>query len=101
MTSERTTAVRSATGERRFGPVQIITLYLVLMFVLPARLIVPGIGSAGTPATLVGILAFVAWGTATLLGQRQFSGRNTRAHGAARLPLVRRCSVGRSARRAP
>ncbi len=47
------------------------------MFVLPARLVLPGIGSAGTPATLVGVLAFVSWGTAALLGQRQFSGPNT------------------------
>jgi O-antigen ligase len=44
--------------------------------VIPARLVLPGFGSAGTPATLVGVLAFVSWGSATLLGQRQFTGRN-------------------------
>jgi hypothetical protein len=63
-------------GHRTFGAVDFLTVYLVLLFFLPARLVLPGIGAVGAPATLVGIFGFCWWVVATLLGQRQFVGFN-------------------------
>lgn len=63
-------------GRRQFGAVEFLTTYLILVFVLPARLIVTGTGSLGTPATLLGIFGFGWWVVATLVGQRRFVGFN-------------------------
>lgn len=51
---------------RRRDAVTVLTLYVMLLFVLPSRLVVGPIGSTGTPANLIG-LAALAWWFATWL----------------------------------
>jgi O-antigen ligase len=41
--------------------VTVVTLFCVLLIVLPARLVVPGLGGAGRPAVIVGVLAAGWW----------------------------------------
>jgi O-antigen ligase len=41
--------------------VSALTFMIVVTFVLPARLVVKGLGAAGTPANIVGILLFFLW----------------------------------------
>ena len=38
-----------------------LTLVCALLFVLPARLVVPGVGAAGRPANLLGVALFAVW----------------------------------------
>ncbi len=42
-----------------------ITVYVVLLFAIPSRLVVGPLGSAGAPSMLFGLLSMLAW----LLGQ--------------------------------
>lgn len=53
--------VRSFTLRLSWDPVSLLTVYLVLLFCLPSRLVVGPLGSAGTPAALLGIGALVLW----------------------------------------
>ncbi len=46
-----------------FDAVSLLTIYLVLLIAVPSRLVFGAIGSTGTPAALVGIVA-LAWWTA-------------------------------------
>jgi O-antigen ligase len=71
----------AAVGRRgrvldRIGPFEFLTIYLVLLFGMSARFVVPGVGALGSPATLMGFFAFGWWVTATLLGQREVVGWN-------------------------
>jgi polysaccharide biosynthesis protein PslJ len=45
----------------RISPLFVIQVYLVLIIVVPARLIVGPIGQFGTPANLLGVVAFGLW----------------------------------------
>ena len=58
----------------KFGPLEFLTLYLVLLFGMSAEFVVPGVGALGSPATLMGFFAFGWWVVATLLGHREFIG---------------------------
>ncbi|MDZ5660556.1 O-antigen ligase family protein [Nocardioides sp. zg-1308] len=39
----------------------VLTLYLVLLWLIPSSMVVPALGSAGSPANLLGIAAFFWW----------------------------------------
>jgi O-antigen ligase len=50
-----------ARTDRRFDAVSLLTVFALLLVVLPARLVVPGLGGAGRPAVLVGVAAAAWW----------------------------------------
>lgn len=61
-------ALSRATGEwtisanpRQRSSMGLLTLYLVLLFALPARLVFEPLGSTGTPAAMVALGALVLW----------------------------------------
>ncbi|KAA0233265.1 MAG: hypothetical protein EDR02_14300 [Actinobacteria bacterium] len=47
--------------ESKIDAVTVLTVVLVLLFVLPARLVVPAMGAAGRPALLFGIVLLGTW----------------------------------------
>jgi O-Antigen ligase len=65
-----------STENPGFGASRFLALYVALLFVIPARLIVPGTGALGAPATLVSLVAFGWWIAATIIGDREFVARN-------------------------
>jgi O-antigen ligase len=50
--------------------VTLLSVIVFTTFVLPARLVVPGIGAVGTPTNLLGILGFFLWVLARMRGSR-------------------------------
>lgn len=60
-------AIGAATRRRRIviGPridaVSLLTFYLILLIAVPSRLVFGSIGSTGTPAAIVGVVALVWW----------------------------------------
>lgn len=62
MTTAGRAAAPTAFGEdRRTDAVGVLTLYLVLLCAVPSGLRVAGLGSAGSPALLLGILCLLWW----------------------------------------
>jgi O-antigen ligase len=57
----------SIRGVPRFDVVTILTIFVVLLMWIPSRLIVDALGGAGTPATLVGLVALIWWAYARLV----------------------------------
>jgi hypothetical protein len=53
--------------------VSLLSLLIAVTFVLPARLVVTGLGAVGTPANLVGIVLFVLWIVGCMSGHARFS----------------------------
>jgi hypothetical protein len=54
-------------GWRAIGtPVRLLQLYAVLLVLIPPTQIIEPLGAAGTPATLVGVVALVHWAVAVL-----------------------------------
>ena len=49
-------------GLRRIDATTLLTVYLVLLLVIPAGLVVSPLGGAGSPAQLLGLLAALWWG---------------------------------------
>ncbi len=66
----------ASASRLRIGPWEFLRVYLVLLFALPANLTIAGTGAIGSPATLLGVVAFGWWIAATLLGHRDFAERN-------------------------
>jgi O-antigen ligase len=75
---ERSTALVSARSRegrslvpalRRWRPdaVTFLTLFLALLFLIPARRVVPGIGGVGRPAVFVGLACLTWWGVAKVV----------------------------------
>src|SRR5689334_2653483 len=64
--STRSTSIDAVTG---------LTAFLVLLVVIPSRLIFAPLGSAGTPAEVLGMVLFAVWLTVAVnnLGRRQRS----------------------------
>jgi polysaccharide biosynthesis protein PslJ len=64
-----TASARSASGARRAigRPVWLIQVYVVLLVLIPPTQIFEPLGAAGTPATLVGLVALLHWAVAVLL----------------------------------
>jgi O-antigen ligase len=53
--------------------VPFLAVYCVLLFAIPAQLIVPGMGANGSPASVVALLGFGWWAIATLVpGEKEF-----------------------------
>lgn len=52
---------------RRMDALAVLTLYVLLLFLVPSRLVVGPLGATGTPANIVGLLALLWWGTARLV----------------------------------
>ncbi len=50
-----------------FDAVRLLTIYLVLLIAVPSRLIFGAIGSTGTPAAVIGIVALVWWATSRIV----------------------------------
>lgn len=50
-----------------FDAVSLLTIYLVLLIAVPARLVFGAIGSTGTPAAIVGIVALLWWGAGRIV----------------------------------
>lgn len=54
-----------------------LAIYFVALFGIPAAMVVPGFGAGGAPASILGLVAFLWWGAATLIpGQRRHVGFN-------------------------
>lgn len=53
-------------GVRHLSAANLLVAYLVLLFLLPARLVFPGMGAAGRPAVVMG-LGFLVWWVFTRL----------------------------------
>lgn len=51
----------------RIDAVSVVTVYLVLLFAVPSRLVFPAIGSTATPAAIVGLVAFSWWAAGRIL----------------------------------
>lgn len=47
--------------------VSLLTIYLVLLIAVPSRLVFGAIGSTGTPAAVVGVVALVWWGASRIV----------------------------------
>jgi O-antigen ligase len=67
------TAVAVSTRSTSIDAVTGLTAFLVLLIVIPSELIFGPLGSAGTPAEIVGMVLFAVWLTAAVnnLGRRQ------------------------------
>ena len=58
-------------GRRRpVDAVSILTVFVVLLFAVPSKLIVAPLGGAGSPAQLLGLVALLLWASATLSRRR-------------------------------
>ena len=44
----------------------LLIVYIALLVILPSRLVVPGLGAAGTPAQIWGLLLLILWGLSRL-----------------------------------
>jgi hypothetical protein len=75
---------QAPTGRRRkkqVDAVTVLTVYAVLLLLVPSTIVVPGLGSAGTPATVWAIVVLL-WYVAAWLGGRHLAGAgNPRAAG--------------------
>lgn len=70
-------ALQDHKSQRRIGVVPFFAVYCLLLFGIPAQLIVPGMGANGTPATVVALLGFVWWGMVTLIpGEKEIRDPN-------------------------
>ncbi len=56
--------------DRRGDGTTFLTIYLVLLFVVPARLVIGPLGGAGTPANIFGALGLVWWAWSAVVGVR-------------------------------
>ena len=67
------TAAAVSTRSTRIDAVTGLTAFLVLLVVIPSRLIFAPLGSAGTPAEVLGMVLFAVWLTVsvTSLGRRE------------------------------
>src|SRR5215467_336838 len=67
------TAVSAPTRSTSYDAVTGLTAFLVLLVVIPSRLIFAPLGSAGTPAEVLGMVLFAVWLTVsvTSLGRRE------------------------------
>jgi O-antigen ligase len=54
---------------RRFDATDFLTVWLVLLFAIPANLIFKPLGASGTPANVVGIVGFIWWMHAKMVGR--------------------------------
>jgi polysaccharide biosynthesis protein PslJ len=61
-----TPGVEPSGGRRRGRPVAILQVYVVLLVLIPPTQIIGPLGAAGTPANVIGLVAFVLWGVAVL-----------------------------------
>lgn len=70
-------ALQQPESPRRLGVVPFFAVYCLLLFGLPAQLIVPGMGANGTPATVVALFGFVWWVMVTLIpGEKEIRDHN-------------------------
>ncbi|MDQ1724979.1 MAG: hypothetical protein QOG52_2007 [Frankiaceae bacterium] len=61
------TASTATTGPSFLRPTTLLIVYIGLLLVLPSRLVVPGLGAAGTPAQIWGLLLLILWGLTRLM----------------------------------
>lgn len=66
MDSSTVTTARSSDGLRSTGVLTWLTVYLVLLFAIPSRLVLHPLGSAGAPSTLFGLASALVWFLAQL-----------------------------------
>jgi O-antigen ligase len=57
-------------AQPRFDAVSVLTLYLVLLMVLPSRLVFQALGADGTPALVVSFFILLLWATARIPERR-------------------------------
>ena len=61
------TPAAGPSGRRaRCAPVTILRIYVVLLILIPPTNIIGPLGAVGTPATVIGLFAFLLWGVACL-----------------------------------
>lgn len=78
-----TAPARAATGARAqrrpswsaLDGAGLLTIYLVLLFLVPARLVAPGLGAAGRPAVIFGIGLLFLWVVTRMLPEQVLPGR--------------------------
>ena len=69
--SESTASARPHGGR---DATAILTAYLCLLWFIPSPMVVPALGSAGSPANMLGILTFMAWAWFTIRRAETLSG---------------------------
>jgi O-antigen ligase len=55
--------------------VSILSVVITLLFVIPGKFVVKGLGAVATPVNVVGIILMVLWLTSLAVGGRRWSGR--------------------------
>jgi hypothetical protein len=73
--TELTYPLEPAADRRRprFGATLFLSVYLILLFAIPAQQIVPGMGANGSPASVLALVGFGWWAIATLVpGEKEF-----------------------------
>jgi O-antigen ligase len=60
-TAARSRGGRRASGWHHLDAVSFLTAYLVLLFCIESRLVLPGLGASGNPATLLACVGFAWW----------------------------------------
>ncbi|RYB94900.1 O-antigen ligase domain-containing protein [Nocardioides oleivorans] len=53
--------MNDAVSRRGFDATSLLTIYLVLLWGIPSSMVVPSLGSAGSPSNLLGVGAFFWW----------------------------------------
>lgn len=61
---------RSRATPRRSDAVTWLTLYLVVLFAIPSRLVVGALGSAGAPSMIMGLTSLALWAAMLMLRRR-------------------------------
>ena len=57
---------RGARTHRRWTPVGMLTVYIVLLFAIPSNITITGMGTIGRPSVLWGLLLLLWWGVGRL-----------------------------------
>jgi O-antigen ligase len=64
-----------AGAVRRFDATSFLTVYAILLILVPSNLVVDGLGAAGTPANLFGVFGLLWWVCTWMVGLPRAAGR--------------------------
>ena len=69
MTTTRPARPTVLGQRRRVDAVSILTVFIVLLFAIPSKLVIGPLGGAGSPAQVLGLFALLLWASARLSGR--------------------------------